>query len=371
MPVMLLSRCPALRVWSAPSRRIALALLLGASSLAAFAVIAPNVPTYADRPEVKAFIQTMTEKHTFDGKALSALLGTIHSNTQAIELVKPPLVSGRKNWRVYRSRVVEPQRIRAGIAFWREHAAALARAEKEFGVPAEILVGILGVETIYGRGMGRFPVLEVLTTLAFDYPESPNKPKRSTMFLHELEEYLVWCRDTHQDPTTFTGSYTGAIGIPQFLPSSIREYGIDYDGDGRIDLRGSAEDAIGSVARYLKEHGWEPGRPTFWRLARSPKSLAAAEAKADGNPELTLRMGDLLAAGIRPLGLGGPLRLKTFRKREQDTKVLLIDLPSPGRPTEYGIGLNNFYVITRYNHSFFYATSVVELGQAVKTALKP
>lgn len=359
--------CRVFRVWSAPGRGVALALLLVASRLAAFDVLAPDLPRYTDRPEVQAFIQTMADRHALSAKDLTGLLSRVLPNTQAIELVKPPLIAGSKNWRVYRSRFVEPQRIRAGVAFWRQHAAALDRAERDFGVPAEIIVGILGVETLYGRGMGRFPVLDVLTTLAFDYPDVPNKAKRSTLFLRELEEFLVWCRDTDQDATAFTGSYTGAIGIPQFLPSSIRAYGLDYDGDGRIDVRGSAEDAIGSVARYLKAQGWEPGRPALWRLARSPRTLAAAGARADGSPELSLRMGELLTAGIRPQGLGS---LKAFRKREQKTPVLLVDLPSPGHPTEYRIGLNNFFVITRYNHSFFYATAVVDLGNAVKAALK-
>lgn len=343
---------------------------MGIARLTASDVLQPALITYADRPEVQAFVQSMVEKHAFDAKTLSGLMGSLRPNAEAIELVKPPLTTGRRNWGVYRSRFVEPQRIRAGMEFWRTHAATLARAEKEFGVPAEIIVGIIGVETIYGRRMGRFPVLEVLTTLAFDYPDAPNRPGRSVMFLHELEDYLVWCRDTQQDATSYTGSYTGAIGIPQFLPGSILVYAVDYDGDGRIDLRGSAVDAIGSVARYLKEHGWEPGRPAVWRMARSRKALAAAAAIADGDPELKLRMGDLLDAGIRPVGFDSPKRVKAFRKAEQATKVLLIDLPSPRRPTEYHIGLNNFYVITRYNRSFFYAMSVVDLGHAVKTALK-
>jgi membrane-bound lytic murein transglycosylase B len=341
------------------------ASLLGASD-----VQQPAVPSYGDRPEVQAFIQTMVASHQFDAPNLSHLFGEVQYNAEAVALVAPAKVPVRKNWRVYRSRFVEPQRIRAGVAFWKENREVLEKAEKEFGVPAEILVGILGVETIYGRGMGRFPVLDVLTTLAFDYPDSPSKPGRSAMFLHELEEYLVWCRDTQQDPTTFTGSYTGAIGIPQFLPDSIRAYGVDYDGDGRIDLRGSAADAIGSVARYLKEHRWQTGRPVLWPVARSSKSLAAAEQMADGDPELKETIGGMLDAGIRPLGINSPLRLKRFRKAENDTKALLVDLPTPDRPTEYRIGLTNFYVITRYNHSFFYATAVVDLGQAVKQALK-
>lgn len=358
------------RAWLPASQRVAAALVLCASASAASDVQQPAIPTYRDRPEVQAFIQSLAAKHAFDPQVLGRLLGGVRVSTEAIALVAPPPVPVRRSWRVYRSRFVEPQRIRAGAAFWREHAATLARAEKEFGVPAEILVGIIGVETIYGRNMGRFPVLEALTTLAFDYPEAPNKAGRSAMFLSELEQYLVWCRDTQQDATTFTGSYTGAIGIPQFLPSSIRAYAVDYDGNGRVELRDSAVDAIGSVARYLKEHGWEPGRPFLWPVARTQKSLAAITARADGDPSLKWRMGDLLDAGVRPQGVGNARRMRAFRKTEQGTKVVIVDLPTPGRPTEYQIGLNNFYVITRYNRSFFYAMSVVDLGRAVKLAVK-
>ena len=358
------------RAWLASSQRAVLAVGLWATTAHASDVLQPAIPTYRDRPEVKAFIQSLVKKHPFDVQALTRLLGDVRVNAEAIALVTPAQMPVRKSWRIYRSRFVEPQRIRAGVAFWREQAPALARAEKEFGVPAEILVGILGVETIYGRNMGRFPVLEALTTLAFDYPEAPNKAGRSAMFLRELEDYLVWCQDTHQDATAITGSYTGAIGLPQFLPSSIRAYAVDYNGDGRVDLRGSPVDAIGSVAHYLKDQGWEPGRPALWPVARTKKSLAAITARADGDPNLKWRLGDLLDAGVLPLSLGNPRRVRAFRKAEQETKVVIVDLPSPDRPTEYQLGLSNFYVITRYNRSFFYAMSVVDLGKAVKQAMR-
>lgn len=343
---------------------------LAAFSLCAGDVQQPALPDYTERPEVRQFIQAMAERHAFGADELTTLIRGVQPNLEAIELVKPSPTPGRRNWRVYRSRFVEPQRIRAGVAFWKEHAATLARAEKEFGVPAEVLVGLIGVETIYGRHTGRFPVLDVLVTLSFDYPEAVNKERRTAMFLRELEEYLVWCRDTQQPNTLLRGSYTGAIGIPQFLPSSIRSYAVDYDGDGRIDLPGNPVDAIGSVAHYLKVHGWEPGRPAVWSIVRSKRAQAAAAAMADGDPELRLRMGDLLDAGIVPRAFAAPSRLKSFRRKEADTPVLLVDLVTPKRPTEYHIGLKNFYAITRYNRSFFYAMSVLELGEAVKASLR-
>ncbi|HWQ09391.1 MAG TPA: lytic murein transglycosylase, partial [Holophaga sp.] len=195
-------------------RGCALALL--AHAFAAADAMPPLVPTYGDRPEVKAFIQELVARDRFDPEALTRLLGGIGPNAEVISLVAPPQVPVQRNWRVYRSRFVERVRIKAGVAFWREHAACLARAQKDYGVPAEVLVGILGVETLYGHRMGRFPVLEALATLAFDYPEAPNRIQRSTLFRNELEAYLLWCRDARQDATLLTGSYTGAIGIPQF-----------------------------------------------------------------------------------------------------------------------------------------------------------
>jgi len=181
-------------------------------------------------------------------------------------------------------------------------------------------------------------------------------------FRQQLSEYLVWCRETKQDVHAFSGSYTGAIGIPQFLPGSIRAFGVDFDGDSRIDLQGSAADAIGSVARFLKEHGWQRGRPVFWRISGSARSRSAAQGKADGDPVPKHRLGDLVKAGLRPSVLASAVRV------EKETKVLLVDLPTPGGATEYRIGFQNFYAITRYNRSFFYAMAVAELGRAVRLA---
>ncbi len=362
-----LPRCQSPRNRFFPIRLLALAL---GTALIASDVQQPAVATYADRPEVQAFIADLSQRHGFEASALKAVLGRAVFLGEVSRLVAPPPVPIQRSWRVYRSRFIEPIRIRAGVAFWKEHAATLARAEKTYGVPAEITVGILGVETLYGRQMGRFPVLDTLATLAFDYPEARNKVGREAMFLGELEAYLLWCRDTQQDPGGFTGSYAAAIGMAQFLPSSLRTYAVDFDGDGRVDLRNSAEDAIGSVANYLKHHGWQPDRPVYWKTVRTPKALKALGERADGDPELKWGMADLLAAGITPAHLRTPQQLRTFRVREGATEVVLVDLPSPGRPTDYVLGLPNFYAITRYNKSFFYAMAVADLGSAVKASLK-
>lgn len=322
---------------------------------------------YPQRPEVQAFIHELVQSHGFEAAALERLFAGVQADRKVLALAAPPAsVPHIKNWRVYRSRFLDRATIRAGAQFWRQHAASLARAEKEFGVPAEIIAGILGVETLYGRSMGRFPVLDTLVTLSFDYPDVPSRDGRIALFRQQLSNYLIWCRDTKQDVHGFTGSYTGAIGIPQFLPGSIRAYGVDFDGDGRIDLRSSPVDAIGSVANFLHEHGWEWGRPVLWRVANDPRSLSVLSAKGDGDSNLKYRLEDLMEAGLKPL------IPKRAWKAEKETKVLLVDLPTPGAPTEYRIGFKNFYVITRYNRSFFYAMAVVELGHAVKSAaLRP
>jgi membrane-bound lytic murein transglycosylase B len=211
--------------------------------------------------------------------------------------------------------------------------------------------------------MGNFRVLDALTTLTFDYPDTPNRADRQATFRKNLESYLVWTRDSQIDPTSVLGSYTGAIGIPQFLPSSIVQYAVDYDGNKHIDLRTSPADAIGSVANYLKQNGWEAGRPVTWRIATDPGSLGIAQAAADGQAEPHWSLQQLLRAGMlmnEPgLDVAG----------EAGTPVTVVDLPTPGRPTEYVLGLKNFYVLTRYNRSFFYALAVYQLGQRVKAQM--
>jgi len=315
---------------------------------------------YPDRPEAQAFVQTMVEHHRFEAAALMELLKEVQPQEGALQWVKPPASPVQKNWRVYRSRFIEPIRIKAGVAFWQQHRETLVRARQVYGVPEEIIVGILGVETIYGRNSGTFPVLDTLATLAFDYPEAPNRVGRMALFLHELEAYLLWCRETGQDPHRWKGSYAGAMGLPQFLPSSIRAWAVDFDGDGRVDLQGSPADAIGSVAHYLQAHGWEAGRPVDAPVTGGVRSQRAAFLRADGDPEPRVALGELMKGG---------LKLQAPRAQDPKAQVLIVDLPSPGRRTLYRVGYRNFYVITRYNRSFFYASAVSDLGRAVKARL--
>ncbi len=319
---------------------------------------------YAQNADVNAFIDDMVARYDFDSAALHTLFAGVNYSATAVKLVTPAPKPFVKNWHVYQARFLDPVRIDAGVKFWRENRATLERAYEQFGVPPEVVVGIIGVETLYGRYMGNFRVLDALTTLAFDYPNTPNRAEREMTFRKNLEDYLVWTRDAQVDPTTVLGSYTGAIGIPQFLPSSIVKYAVDYEGNKHIDLRTSPADAIGSVANYLKENGWENGRPVVWRIAADSGSQGIAQAAADGQPEPHWPLAQLLRAGMVLDQPGIDLT------SEASTPVTVIDLPTPARPTEYMLGLQNFYVLTRYNRSFFYALAVYELGERVKARMQ-
>ncbi|CDY75986.1 Membrane-bound lytic murein transglycosylase B precursor [Caballeronia glathei] len=318
---------------------------------------------YANNPNVDAFINDMVARYDFDPAALHDLFNHVSYSATAVKLVTPSPTPATKNWRVYQSRFIEPIRINAGVKFWRANQATLQRASEQYGVPPEVIVGIIGVETIYGRYMGNFRALDALTTLSFDYPNTPNRAERQATFRKNLADLLVWTRDAQIDPASVLGSYTGAIGIPQFLPSSIVQYAVDYDGNSRIDLRTSQADAIGSVANYLNKHGWEPGRPVVWRISGDVGSQGIAEAAADGQPEPHWSLAQLLKAGML---LNEP---GVNPASEAGTPLTVVDLPSPGRPTEYTLGLRNFYALTRYNRSFFYALAVYQLGEAVKARI--
>lgn len=315
---------------------------------------------YANNSDVDSFINDMVARYDFDASMLHDLFARVSYSATAVKLVTPAPTPAVKNWRAYQARFLDTVRINAGVKFWRANQATLQRAYEQFGVPPEIVVGIIGVETIYGRYMGNFRVLDALTTLTFDYPNTPNRAEREVTFRKNLADFLVWTRDSQIEPTSVLGSYTGAIGIPQFLPSSIIQYAVDYDGDGTIDLRTSTADAIGSVANYLKQNGWETGRPVVWNIASDVGSLGIAQAAANGQPEPHWSLEQLLRAGML---MNEPSFNPTS---EAGTPVTVVDLPSPGRPTEYVLGLKNFYVLTRYNRSFFYALAVYQLGQRVK-----
>jgi len=319
---------------------------------------------YAHNADVDAFIDDMVARFDFDPAMLHALFAGADYSATVVKLVTPSPTPALKNWHAYEARFLDGVRINAGVKFWRDNQATLQRAYEQYGVPPEVIVGIIGVETIYGKYMGNFRVIDALTTLAFDYPNTPNRAEREMTFRKNLEDYLVWTRNAQLDPSSVRGSYTGAIGIPQFLPSSIVKYAVDYEGNNRIDLRTSTADAIGSVANYLSENGWNTGRPVVWKIAHDAGSIGIAQAAADGKPEPHWPLSQMLRAGM---SLDEP-GLDT--NAEAATPVLVIDLPTPGQPTDYMLGLQNFYVLTRYNRSFFYALAVYELGQRVKARMQ-
>jgi len=320
--------------------------LLAAAAATALLAWAPSraAENYAERPEVRSFVAEMAERHGFVPSELDRLFSRVRRVEPALQAIEPPTAERPRSWAEYRAMFVNERRIAAGRQFWNAHRKALERAQARYGVPAPIILGIIGVETFYGRNTGRWRVVDALTTLAFDYPP------RAEFFRAELMNYLLFARDTGADVFAARGSYAGAIGIPQFMPGSILRYGVDFDGDGTIDLQRSASDAIGSVANFLRQHGWQPGAG-IWR----PVRLSGDGYRAFLGPvEAKIPVAELMRAGIEP---GGPVA--------PDTRAALIELETPGGPSEYRLGLQNFYVLTRYNRSTFYAAAVADLAEAL------
>jgi len=270
------------------------------------------------------------------------------------KMVLPPTVPTAKNWHAYRERFIESRRIEAGTQFWQTYQSALARAEQTYGVPAEMVVGIIGVETFYGQNMGNYRVLDALTTLTLNFPAAhPRAAERQAFFKSELGHFLAQAHS--QGDASITGSFAGAMGWPQFMPSSVTKFAVDFDGDGRIDLRNSPVDAIGSVANYFKAFGWQTGMPTHYPV---------------GFDEARLDKPTLLAPDILPSFSVSNFTAKGAVLDEQAQKhngqLALVELFNGDEPPSYVAGTDNFYVVTRYNWSSYYALAVIELGQAVK-----
>lgn len=310
-----------------------------------------RLPAYNTRAETQAFIRELVEKHQFVTSELNQVFARTFYVPTAARLMTPTGSSKPKVWRDYRARFIEPIRIQGGVRFWQDNAAALARAEQEYGVPASIIAAIIGVETIYGRNPGKFRVLDTLSTLSFDYPTGGTN--RSPFFRQQLEEYLLLVREMGWDVYALRGSYAGAIGIPQFMPSSYRNYAVDFDGDGKTDLRNSPTDAIGSVAKFLRQHGWIPGQATHALIDKNT------------NPEI---LATLAQRGIEPALNTAELARQGFNISGLDESIpyAVIDLPQGADAPDYVLGTRNFFVITRYNRSSFYALSVIELAQAIE-----
>lgn len=317
--------------------------------------VAAAAPLYGEREDLRRFAAEVAERRGLDADWAAGQLAQARRLDSVQRLVMPPPAGTAKDWAAYRARFVEPRRIAAGLAFWQDHEDALARAQARWGVPPEIVVGIIGVETFYGRIMGRFRIVDALATLAFDFPTG--RSDRSPFFRRELEEFLVWTDREGRDPQEVRGSFAGAIGLPQFMPSNLNRLAVDFDGDGHVDLGGNGVDAVGSVAHFLSAHGWQPGMATTHAVAPPVDTAARARLLApDIEPSFT--PAEFAAAGAELDAAG----------RAEAGKLALVELQNGAAAPSYVAGTANFRVLTRYNASAYYAMAVIALGDAVAQA---
>lgn len=336
------------------SRRIARLLLLALATLGVTlcAVAKSAAPLrYDQRPEIRAFIAELVDEHAFGRRELAQLFAHARYQPRIVAAMSRPVLAPPK-WYEYAPQFLSAERIDGGLEFWRSNAATLARAQREFGVPAEVIVAIIGVETFYGRNTGGYRIFDALTTLAFDYP------RRGDFFKSELKQFLLLSRDQGISPLLPRGSYAGASGLPQFMPGSVRAYALDYDGDGRIDLASDPADAIGSVANFLARHDWQPGAPVLEPAQIDPAASETVLRALDGGISERRPLGawvrDGVGAHIMPADPGpDPVGL-----------LMLEEVAEPSYWLTYG----NWYVLTRYNRSRLYATAVWQLAQALVKA---
>lgn len=307
---------------------------------------------YGQREDVMRFATELAERRGLDAAWVKSQLAEARYVPSVARFIMPPPTGTAKNWAAYRARFVEPLRIRTGLAFWRENEEWLQRAEEMYGVPPEVVVGVVGVETLYGRHMGNFRVLDALATLSFDFPTG--RKDRSAFFRDELEQLFVLAQREKADPRSFKGSYAGAMGMGQFMPSSWNKYAVDFDADGHVDLHTSAADVIGSIARYLAEFGWQRGVPTRFDVALpSDPAQRAALLEPDIKPTFTAQQFSEKGAGLPAAG------------REYTGLLALVELHNGDASPSYVAGTTNFYAITRYNWSSYYAMAVIDLGEAI------
>ncbi len=305
---------------------------------------------FANNPNAQQFIDKMVNKHGFDRQQLQEILSQAKRLDSVLRLMDnqapttsvKPLSGPNGAWLRYRKKFITPDNVQNGVVFWNQYEDALNRAWQVYGVPPEIIVGIIGVETRWGRVMGKTRILDALATLSFNYP------RRAEYFSGELETFLLMARDEQDDPLNLKGSFAGAMGYGQFMPSSYKQYAVDFSGDGHINLWDPV-DAIGSVANYFKAHGWVKG----------DQVAVMANGQAPGLPngfKTKYSISQLAAAGLTPQQPLG---------NHQQASLLRLDV---GTGYQYWYGLPNFYTITRYNHSTHYAMAVWQLGQAVALA---
>lgn len=293
----------------------------------------------AQRQDVQTFIRDMSRKHHFSTAELTKLFQDVTIQDKILEAMAKPYEA--KPWHAYRKLFLTETRIQNGVDFWNRNADALAMATRKYGVPPEIIVAIIGIETSYGQSPGKYRVIDALSTLVFAYP------KRAAFFRRELEEFLVLCREERMNPTNPIGSYAGAMGIPQFMPSSYRQYAADGDGDQRRDIWNNPADAIASVGRYFAVHGWQADQPVAFPATVN----SAVHSRLAGSLKPTRTVREWLSLGVDSRG-----------SLPSNVKAALVKLDEETGPA-YWLGLQNFYVITRYNHSPLYAMAAYELSR--------
>jgi len=322
----------------------------------------PDQVIYGQRADVMQFAAEVAQRQGLDVVWVRSALAQSRFMPAVAKLIMPPPAGKAKNWAAYRDRFIEPQRIAAGVAFWQANDRWLKQAEEVYGVPPEIVIGIIGVETLYGQHMGGFRVIDALATLAFDFP--PGRKNRSAFFKDELEQWLVLSHREGRDPLKAKGSYAGALGMPQFMPSSVARYAVDFDGDGHIDLHASCADVIGSVARYLADFGWQRALITHLQVTPPADVTQRAELLApDILPSFTAQEfidhGAVFGSEAELARIGGPAGT---------TRLALVELQNGDAAPSHVAGTGNFYAVTRYNWSSYYALAVIELGAAVRRA---
>jgi membrane-bound lytic murein transglycosylase B len=314
---------------------------------------APDSFVYGRREDVLAFAAQVAVDRGLDRDWVEAQLAKARYQPSVARLIMPAPAGSAKNYAAYRARFIEPQRLRAGVQWWEAHAGELEEAERRWGVPPELVAGILGIETFYGRMTGGYRVLDALATLSFDFPRG--RSDRSDFYRGELRAFLVWCALENREADSVRGSFAGAIGWPQFMPSNLLRLAVDFDHDGHVDLAGGGADVVGSVASYLASFGWQRDVPTHFRVLPPLDPQARAQLLApDIVPSFTAAQMTALGADLPDDARGYPGLLA------------LIELQNGPEPPSYVAGTANFYVVTRYNWSSYYAMAVIDLAAALK-----
>ena len=319
---------------------------------------APDVVVYGHRDDVARFAHLVAENENISEPWALEHLSQARYLPAVAKLVMPAPAGSAKNWQAYRARFIDAQRVQGGLRFWQANESALNEAEARWGVPPDIVTAIVGVESVYGKVTGSFRVIDALATLSFDFPKG--RSDRTAFYRDELQAFLAWCSAEHRDPLSVKGSFAGAIGLPQFMPGSIRKYAVDFDGDGRIDLDRSGADVVGSVANYFARFGWERGMPTHYPV---------------GPPVETTARAQLLAADILPSFTAAQMTeagaVLDDKARAHEGPLALVELQNGDKAPSYVAGTRNFYVVTRYNWSSYYAMAVIDLARELRQMRPP